>query len=169
MKEYLSIREMVLADIDILSESFMAQGWPGRKEILRKYFHEQEEGKRQVLIAELGAELAGYITILPIAKHGPFAGRYPELADFNVFEKFQSKGIGRALLEKAVQEAEKFSNVVTLGVGLHHGYGAAQRLYIKSGFIPDGSGVWYNNQLLAAYAPCENNDDLVLYLSKKVK
>ena len=111
-------------NIDILSESFMAQSWPGRKEILRKYFHEQEEGKRQVLIAELGAELAGYITILPIAKHGPFAGRYPELADFNVFEKFQSKGIGRTLLEKAVQEAEKFSNVVTLGVGLHHGYGA---------------------------------------------
>ena len=58
---------------------------------------------------------------------------------------------------------------MTLVVGLHHGYGAAQRLYIKSGFIPDGSGVWYNNQLLAAYAPCENNDGLVLYLSKKVK
>ena len=57
MKEYLSIREMVLADIDILSESFMAQGWPGRKEILRKYFHEQEETPVCFLLTSLSHNL----------------------------------------------------------------------------------------------------------------
>ena len=52
-------------------------------------------------------------------------------------------------------------------VGLHSGYGAAQRLYIKRGYIPDGSGVWYRNQPLEMNATIQNNDDLVLYLSKK--
>ena len=59
--------------------------------------------------------------------------------------------------------------MVTLGVGLHKGYGPAQRLYVKRGYIPDGSGLWFNNEPLAPYAPCENSDDLVLYFSKKRK
>ena len=54
-------------------------------------------------------------------------------------------------------------------VGLHKGYGPAQRLYIKRGYIPDGSGLWFNNEALAPYTPCENSDDLVLYFSKKRK
>lgn len=54
-----------------------------------------------------------------------------------------------------------------LGVGLHSGYGSAQRMYIKRGYIPDGSGVWYNNMLLEQNAQCRNDDDLVLYLIKE--
>ena len=121
------------------------------------------------MVALVGRFLAGYITVIPLAKHGPFAGLYPELTDFNVFESFQKQGIGTALIKKAEQEALKYSNVVTLGVGLHKGYGPAQRLYVKRGYIPDGSGLWFNDEPLASYAPCENSDDLVLYFSKKKK
>ena len=35
--------------------------------------------------------------------------------------------------------------------------------------MPDGSGVWYRNENLKPYAPCVNNDDLVLYLYKEIK
>ena len=38
---------------------------------------------------------------------------------------------------------------------------------LKEAYIPDGSGLWFNNEPLAPYAPCENSDDLVLYFSKK--
>ena len=120
-------------------------------------------------MAVVGEFLAGYITVIPLAKHGSFAGLYPELTDFNVFESFQKRGIGTALLDKAEQVALKYSDVVTLGVGLHKGYGPAQRLYVKRGYIPDGSGLWFNNESLAPYASCENSDDLVLYFSKKRK
>lgn len=169
MQENLSIRKMILTDIESISNGFIKQGWPGRNEILRDYFDEQTAGKRLVLVAVVGEVVAGYVTILPLAKHGPFAGRYPELADFNVFQEFQRQGIGAALLARAEQEVQSYSPIVTLGVGLHQGYGAAQRLYIRLGYIPDGSGVWYLNKPLEMHADCNNSDDLILYLSKSIK
>ena len=162
-----TIRNMIKSDIESLSHGFMNQGWPGREEILARYFLEQESGEREVLVAEIDGAVAGYITILPDAKQGPFAGIAPELSDFNVFESFQNQGIGNLLMEEAENRVQLFSDKVTLGVGLHSGYGPAQRLYIKRGYIPDGSGVWYRNQPLEMNATIQNNDDLVLYLSKK--
>ena len=163
------IRNMIKSDIESLSHGFMNQGWPAREEILASYFWEQASGDREVLVAEIDGAVAGYVTILPSAKHGPFASIYPELSDFNVFEPFRNKGIGNRLLEKAEQGVKRFSGKVCLGVGLHLGYGPAQRLYIKRGYIPDGTGVWYRNKPLEMGASCQNDDDLVLYLSKDLQ
>ena len=169
MKTTCSIRKMQESDIKDLSRGFISQGWPGREEILARYFLEQECGEREVLVAEVEGAVAGYIAILPDAKQGPFAGMAPELSDFNVFEPFQNQGIGNLLMEEAENRVKIFSDKVTLGVGLHSGYGPAQRLYIKRGYIPDGSGVWYRNQPLEMNATIQNNDDLVLYLSKELE
>ena len=166
MKRTCSIRKMQESDIQDLSRRFISQGWPSREEILTRYFKEQESEEREVLIADLTGVVAGYITILPDAKQGPFAGMGPELSDFNVFEPFQNQGIGNLLLEEAEKRVKLFSDKVTLGVGLHSGYGPAQRLYIKRGYIPDGSGVWYRNQPLEMDALCEDIGEWVLYLSK---
>ena len=168
MKTTCSIRKMQESDIKELSRGFISQGWPSREEILTRYFKEQESGERGVLVAEVEGALAGYITILPCAKQGPFAGMAPELSDFNVFEPFQNQGIGNLLLEEAEKRVKLISDKVTLGVGLHSGYGPAQRLYIKRGYIPDGTGVWYQNHQPAMNAVCEDIGDLVLYLSKNL-
>ena len=168
MKTTCSIRKMQTSDVKELSQGFINQGWSGREEILTRYFLEQECGEREVLVAEVGGALAGYVTILPCAKQGPFAEIYPELSDFNVFEPFQNQGIGNLLLEEAEKRVRLISDKVTLGVGLHSGYGPAQRLYIKRGYIPDGTGVWYQNHQPAMNAVCEDIGDLVLYLSKNL-
>ena len=101
MKECTIIRRMMEYDIEGISQAFIHQGWPGREDILASYFQDQENGKRDVLVAESDGFVAGYITILPAAKHGPFVGVYPELSDFNVFEPFRNRGIGNQLLEEA--------------------------------------------------------------------
>lgn len=168
MKTICSIRKMQESDIQELSRGFISQGWPSREEILTRYFKEQESGEREVLVAEVEGALAGYITILSCAKQGPFAEIYPELSDFNVFEPFQNQGIGNLLLEEAEKQVRLISDKVTLGVGLHSGYGPAQRLYIKRGYIPDGTGVWYQNHQPAMNAVCEDIGELVLYLSKNL-
>ena len=162
------IRKMQTSDVKELSQGFINQDWPSREEILTRYFKEQESGEREVLVAEVEGAVAGYITILPDAKQGPFAGMAPELSDFNVFEPFQNQGIGNLLLEEAEKRVKLISDKVTLGVGLHSGYGPAQRLYIKRGYIPDGTGVWYQNHQPAMNAVCEDIGDLVLYLSKNL-
>ena len=71
-------------------------------------------------------------------------------------------------MDAAEQAASQFSPVVTIGVGLHSGYGTAQRMYVKRGYLHDGSGVWHQNRPLEPYTSCCNDDDLVLYLSKEL-
>ncbi len=70
-------------------------------------------------------------------------------------------------MDVAEQIAFEHADTVYLGVGLHSGYGAAQRMYIKRGYVPDGSGVWYGDKVCEQYAPCVNDDELNLYLYKK--
>ena len=57
--------------------------------------------------------------------------------------------------------------MVFLAVGIHSGYGPAQRIYVKRGYVPNGSGAWYQGRILDQYAPC-TNDDLLLFMSKKL-
>ena len=64
----------------------------------------------------------------------------------------------------------RYADTVYLSVGLHNGFGAAQRIYIKRGYIPDGSGIWYRDKPCVPYEDAYPIDDeLVLYLSKKLK
>lgn len=165
----IGVRPMRKEDCETIVQTFLSQGWNPNPNVYETYFQEQKEGKREVFVAEVDGKMAGYITLVPRAKHGPFAGTYPELKDFNVFESFQKNGIGWMLMESAEKQAKKYGDVVTLGVGLHAGYGQAQRMYSRRGYLPDGSGVWYRNENLKPYAPCVNNDDLVLYLYKEIK
>ena len=64
-------------------------------------------------------------------------------------------------------EAVKKQNKVGIGVGLYDGYGSAQRLYIKRGYIPDGLGVTYNYNHVTPGANVCLDDDLVLWFTKE--
>lgn len=166
--ENLFIRSMKQEDIEAFSKGFTAQGWHAKPEVHEQYLKEQADGTRLVFVAEYCGEAAGYTTLYPLALEGPFKGKYPEISDFCVLEKFQRNGIGNRIMDAAEKAAAGMCDYVSLGVGLHYGYGTAQRMYIKRGYIPDVSGVWYQNQVLEQYTACCNDDDLVLYLSKKL-
>ncbi|MFR2839766.1 MAG: N-acetyltransferase family protein [Zhenhengia sp.] len=163
----IQIRDMMESDILDFHKAFKLQGWDKPIKLFEKYYKEQKNGVRKVFIAVKGEQVLGYATLLPNAQHGPFANQHiPTVCDFNVLEKYQRKRVGTAIFNAIEDGVKKYSDKICLGVGLHAGYGPAQRLYIKRGYIPDGSGVWYNNERLEPYAACTNNDDLVLYLSK---
>lgn len=162
-------RPMIPSDIAQMDEGFIRQGWGSRREVLEKYYAEQQAGSRFVVFAEADGFAVGYATLLPSDSHGPFAGKpYPAVCDFNVLESHQRHGIGNEILNRMEEQAAKTSDIITLGVGLHPGYGPAQRMYVKRGYIPDGSGVWYENRNLGMNEPCVNDDDLVIYMSKKL-
>lgn len=154
-------------DIALINQGFIQQGWSPRLNTLTNYWHEQQQVQRQVFVAWSNQQVAGYITLIPVAQAGPFAHLYPELTDFNVFEKYQRQGIGTELLTTAEAAATQLSAIITLGVGLHSGYGAAQKLYIRHGYQPDGSGGWYQNRPLAPGEKEISGDDLILYLWKE--
>lgn len=168
--ESIVIRSMKIEDAKTLYETYLSYGWHPSMENYETYYREQEEGSRKVFIAEYEGRVAGQCTLVMNPEEGSWAGQgYPEIVDLTVFFHIHNKGIGNKLLDAAEQEAAKVSDMVYLAVGVHSGYGAAQRIYIKRGYMPDGSGVWYQGKVLDQYAPCCNDDDLLLFLSKKLR
>ena len=167
----ISVMSMMIKDIDGIINGFKEQGWEKPGEVLELYIDEQNKGEVYIFIAEYNGFVAGFTALYPSAKEGPFINKnIPEISDFNVFAKYQRKGIGNKILDTAEKVAFEISETkkISLGVGLHSGYGAAQRIYIKRGYLPDGSGVWYNDKPLEQYADCRNDDNLILFLSKSL-
>ena len=167
----ITTRQAQAADISPILARFAEQGDNKQREVLDTYLREQESGERVVIIAEINGEIAGSVTLFPKAKDAvPYLGSdMPEIKDFNVFERFRRRGVGTALMDKIESIAAGIADTVCLGVGLHSGYGAAQRMYVKRGYIFDGSGVWDGSTPAKPYGMVENGDDLVLYMSKKLR
>jgi len=159
---------MIKKDIAALAEAFGEQGWQDKSVgQFTRYLSEHVNRKRHVFIAEVNGRVAGYVTLLPNDVAGPFANKnIPTVCDFNVLIKYRGNGVGTALMDAAENLAKQTADVICLGVGLYTDYGVAQRMYVKRGYIPDGSGVWHKNRNLPPYASCVNDDDLVLYMSK---
>ena len=160
---------MEIGDGKIFHETYLSYGWDSSIEVYENYYKEQEENKRKVFVAVCEGEVCGYCTLVLNPAEGPWIDKgYPEIVDLSVFNHMQNRGIGNKLLDVIEQDAAKISDTVFLAVGLHSGYGAAQRIYVKRGYIPDGNGVWYQGKPLEQYAPCCNDDDLLLFMSKKL-
>lgn len=168
-EDNLLIRTMMKRDIEKLVNGFSEQKWNKPYELFHDYYNQQECNEKSIIIAEENGNVAGYVTLLPYTKVGPFAYKnIPEIVDFNVLIKYQRRGIGNKIMDVAEKLAKEKSDYVSLAVGLHYGYGSAQRMYVKRGYIPDGTGVWYNGKQLEQYVECVNDDELILYFSKSL-
>ena len=166
----LIIRDMEAADAQILNDEYTAQGWHPDIDYYHMRMREHAEGKCVALTAVYQGHPAGAMYVYFSAQEGPFKGKgWPEIVDFGVLQKYQRKGIGNRMMDTAERIASQHADTVCLGVGLCREYGTAQRMYVKRGYIPDGSGVWYQNRQCVQYETvCTIDDDLVLYLSKKL-
>ena len=167
----LLIRDMQSPDARAFTDAELAQGWHADIAKYEQRLADRDAGKCASLTAEYRGQPAGYVNVYFSAAQGPFAGTgIPELVDFGVLEKFRSRGIGSVLMDVAERIAAERADTLCLGVGLHSGYGSAQRLYARRGYVPDGSGAWYGDAPCAPYEKLYAvDDDLVLYLSKKLR
>lgn len=94
----------------------------------------------------------------------------PEIQDLNVLPPFRRQGIGRAMIAYCEEHARVAGyNEMGIGVGLDYSFGAAQRLYAKMGYIPDGTGVSYARQQVEIGAMKPIDDNLCLMMTKKLK
>ena len=168
-KENLIIRDLCAADIAPLVDEENAQGWHSTPEKLEMRLAHQSTGKCHALAAEYAGEPAGYVHVYPHSQWGPEAFHgLPEIVDFAVLEKFRRRGIGSALMDAAEALAARYAGEVYLGVGVNCSYGSAQRMYVKRGYVPDGTGAWYGDKVCEPYSETVNDDDLNLYLSKRL-
>jgi GNAT superfamily N-acetyltransferase len=170
----INIRRFQSEDIKIIVEAFAKSNWTEKStSLLEQYRIEQDEKKRIIFVAYLDGQFAGYITLKWDSQYQFFKNnRIPEIMDLNVLPSFRKAGIGTALLGYAEKEAASKSDIVGLGVGLYGGpdggYGAAQKLYIRHGYVPDGNGVTYDYQSVIPGNTYPLDDDLVLWFTKKL-
>ncbi len=165
----IQIRSLNDADPPILSAAFDGIGWGKPVAQYRRYLAEEAAGMRTCLVATVDGQFAGYVTVNWAPTYPGFVDpRIPEIQDLNVLPAFRRKGIATRLLDRAEAEVARRSGVVGIGVGLHPGYNAAQKLYGQRGYIPDGLGIAYRDQYVQEGAQVVLDDDLVLHLTKRL-
>ena len=168
--ENIVIRDLQESDAQIITDEEIAQGWHQTIDKYLTRLKDQADGVSINLVAEYKGQVAGYNNVYPGRKAGPFQhGLWPEIVDFGVLEKYRCNGIGTKLMDVAEEIAGRYADTVYLGVGLYCSYGAAQRMYNKRGYILDGTGVWYGREQCDPYENYCVDDDLILYLTKKLR
>ncbi len=161
------IRELNDRDCGVVSEAFASQGWNKPAARFENYIAEQQTKLRSAYVAERAGRIAGYVTINWKPSYRYFADkRIPEIQDLNVLLTHRRSGVATALLDVVEKVAFERSPRVGIGVGLHSGYNAAQRLYGLRGYIPDGNGVHWKGKPVGENEGVALDDDLILYLVK---
>jgi len=161
-------------DIPLIVEAFNSIDWNKPASLFEQYLEEAETGQRLIWVIFVNNQFTGYITLKWNSLYQLFKDKnIPEIMDLNVLPSFRLRGIGSMLLATAEKEAATKSKIVGIGVGLYAGedggYGAAQRLYVKRGYIPDGKGVTYNYQYTVPGNKYPLDDDMVLWFTKNLK
>jgi GNAT superfamily N-acetyltransferase len=165
-----TIRPLKNDDIPEIAQAFEQIGWHKPASQYERYLAQQELGVRDVYLAWVDGEFAGYLTICWESSYEPFYVRsIPEIVDFNVLPKFRRMGIGTHLMDRAEREIAKISPVAGIGVGMTAEYGAAQRLYVLRGYIPDGLGLHWRDHHVHYREDIVVDDELALFLTKELK
>ena len=153
---------MHLRDIALRMKAYKDHGYFERSLEL------QSAGEREIFFAIWGEQVAGYAMLSYRPKYGYYrAHGIPEIQDLNVVPDLRQRGIGRALIQYCEHVAQaKEHKKIGIGVGLTPSYGAAQRLYVKMGYIPDGMGVTYDRQTISHGEFRPFDDEVSLMLEK---
>ncbi|MBB5915473.1 GNAT superfamily N-acetyltransferase [Nocardia transvalensis] len=167
MTDDVDLRPLDAGDPAEISAEFAGVGWVKPVEQFLGYLAEQQAGARVCVVAERRRRFAGYCTLVWASNYAPFrAGGIPEVVDLNVLPQHRELGIGNRLMEAVEDVARRRSHTVGLGVGLYADYGAAQRLYVRRGYLPDGRGVVYDNRPVEPGATIRVDDSATLMFTR---
>ena len=161
------LRHMAAADAAPISRAFLAMGQIRSEWQFLDYVAERNVGIRDAWVASWGGALAGIVTLHWNPLYAGIAGRaIPEIQDLMVVPGYRRRGVATRLLDLAEHVASSRASQVAIGVGLHPGYNAAQRLYVLRGYVPDGLGITYDDRYVEEGEVARFDDLLVLHLVK---
>jgi GNAT superfamily N-acetyltransferase len=170
MKPATSIRTIEAGDPAVLHEAFLRTPWARDVRIFEEKLAAQRRGERVVLVASVDGQLVAHGMLVWLPEYPPFrAARVPEIQDLNVAPSFRRRGLATALILEAERRAAERADSIGIGVGLHQGYGAAQRLYVRLGYVPDGRGVSVHGRFPREGEVVLLDDASVLYMTKRLR
>ena len=159
--ESITIRRADTADLDVLQILAGAMGSAKEPGYFGTCLTEQAEGRRALFIISSNGADAGY-GMLNWHPQYPLYRRLnmPEIQDLNILPAFRRRGLAAALIAHCEAEARARGHAqMGIAVGLYADYGAAQRLYVRLGYMPDGFGITYDRETVRAgdFRPVDDN------------
>lgn len=166
----LSIEVLTLSEVEGFFALIDALAFSHHRDYYERCFERQKLGELLIILARAENVLCGY-TLLNWQPKYPYFKKcgLPEIQDLNVLRQFRRRGVGEALIQYCENLAsDRGHEEMGIGVGLDSSFGAAQRLYARLGYIPDGTGVTYDRKQVAAgeFRPIDEN--LCLMMTKKL-
>ena len=138
------LKDMKKRDCELMAAAFSKEGYSKPIKLYQSYLEQKEVGERDVIVAYYDHQIVGYVTIVWESNYEDFKEQnIPEIKDLKVLEAFRKRRIATKLMDEAERRAAKVARYCAAGVSLAEEYEAAQDLYAKRGYIPDGKGVFY--------------------------
>lgn len=165
-----TIRRATTQDANWMQIGFDTQmGWTKVSGYFASCCDLQEKGELVLLVAVDGDKYVGHLKIIWLPSYVNFReNKIPEIQDLNVLASYRRQGIATMLVDEAEAIIGERSNIAGIGFGLYADYGAAQRMYILRGYVPDGKGLAYHDSYVSPNQVVHVDDDLVLYLIKNL-
>lgn len=139
------------ADLAFLQSVAAGMGHSHAVDYFPRCLAEQVAATRHVYLAAFpDGRAAGYVQLNLKPVYVPFRRlNIPEIQDLCVLPSARRQGLG----EKLVRHCENIARHagytdMGISVGLHAGFGQAQRLYVRLGYVPDGCGVAYDDDTI---------------------
>lgn len=165
-----TIRVLEAGDLDRIAATDGGPAWNTDPVLWQRYLADSTQDRRIVLLAFKGQDVVGYGTLLWQSDYLPFkAAGIPEINNLVVAQSARGGGIATAMIGRFEQDAASAGkSAIGLGVGLYADYGAAQRLYVRQGYLPDGCGITYGGKPVVPDQSVRIDDDLILWLTKSL-
>ncbi|MBN1875607.1 MAG: GNAT family N-acetyltransferase [Anaerolineae bacterium] len=155
--------------VDVCQTEFSRMGWTKPEGYFPACLEQQQRNDIVFYVAVEDGHYVGHVKLVwrPDYVHFREAG-IPEIQDLNVLPAYRKQGIGTRLIQCCEATAATRGDHIGIGVGLHPGYNAAQRLYSKLGYILDGHGVHYDGIPVEERQSYRFDDELIIHFSKEL-
>jgi len=166
----MKIEALSATNIQFIVESDGGNGWKHDAAVWADRLRKTEDNEQVTLVALIEGQAVGYGSLVWTPDYSSFAeAGIPEVHDVVTAKRYRGQGVATKIIHQLERAAvAKGRCVVGIGVGLYADYGAAQRLYTRLGYVPDGSGATYKCVHVEPGSQYRVDDHLILWLTKRL-
>ncbi len=151
-------------------------GKSGDTRYFEEAFARQDQGRLKIFLAGFEGDssgtfqICGYCLLNWSPKYALFKKLgIAEVQDLNVVQAHRRQGVGERLIRCCEEYVRDEGGAqIGIGVGLDGSFGAAQRLYVRLGYIPDGYGVTYDREFVPSGTIHPIDEQLSLMMVKEL-